>query len=134
MAIFPTDDWLVTLKEKLNTDARYAEIAKSWEGDIRFVIEPGGAIAETMAFYLDLWHGKCREAFMETELENRKPAFVLKARYDQFTCVLKGELDPMQAMLTRKLGVTGNLAVMMRNIPTVLDFVRCCKEVTTSTL
>jgi hypothetical protein len=30
--------------------------------------------------------------------------------------------------------VAGSMAVMMRNIPTVLDFVRCCREVTTSTL
>ena len=35
-----------------------------------------------------------------------------------------------QAMLTRKLGVKGNMAVMMRNVPTVLDFVRCAGEVT----
>jgi putative sterol carrier protein len=48
--------------------------------------------------------------------------------------VLSGELDPMQALLTRKLGVQGSMAVLMRSIPTVLDFVRCCKEVTDSWL
>jgi hypothetical protein len=34
----------------------------------------------------------------------------------------------MQAMLTRKLHVKGNMSVMMRNVPSVLDFVRCAKE------
>jgi hypothetical protein len=33
-------------------------------------------------------------------------------------------------MLTRKLKVQGNMAVMMRSVPTVLDFVRCAREVT----
>jgi putative sterol carrier protein len=33
-------------------------------------------------------------------------------------------------MLTRKLKVKGNMAVMMRNVPVVLDFVRCAREVT----
>ena len=36
----------------------------------------------------------------------------------------------MQAMMTRKLQVQGNMSVMMRSIPVVLDFVRCAKEVT----
>ena len=38
----------------------------------------------------------------------------------------------MTAMLTNKLRVKGSLGYMMRNVPTVLDFVRCCQEVTAS--
>jgi hypothetical protein len=40
----------------------------------------------------------------------------------------------MTALLSRKIHVHGNMAVMMRNVPTVLDFVRCCREVTDDTL
>ena len=134
MAKFPTAEWVEALKNKLNADAHYAEVAKNWEGDIRFIVDPGGPLPDTMLFYLDLWHGKCRDAFIETDPTNRKAAFLLRAPYDQFIRVLLGELDPMQAMMTRKLGVTGSMMVLMRNIPTVLDFVRCCREVTTSTL
>jgi putative sterol carrier protein len=36
----------------------------------------------------------------------------------------------MQALMTRKLHVQGNMATLMRNVPTVLDFVRCAREVT----
>jgi len=36
----------------------------------------------------------------------------------------------MQAMMTRRLQVEGSMAYMMRNVPTVLDFVRCAREVT----
>ena len=32
--------------------------------------------------------------------------------------------------LTRKLSVQGNMGLLMRNVPTVLDFVRCAQEVT----
>jgi len=58
----------------------------------------------------------------------------MKASLGNFLSVLRGDLDPMQAMLTRKLGVKGNMAVMMRNVPTVLDFVRCAGEVTDEAL
>ena len=61
-----------------------------------------------------------------------KPTFTLHAPYENATRLLKGELEPMQALLTRKVGVQGNMAVLMRSVPTVLDFVRCCREVTDS--
>ncbi|MDP3186571.1 MAG: SCP2 sterol-binding domain-containing protein, partial [Anaerolineales bacterium] len=64
------------------------------------------------------------------DLPEVKPAFVLKASYENIARIMKGELDPMQAMMTRKLQVQGSMAYMMRNVPTVLDFVRCCREIT----
>ncbi len=134
MALFPSDNWFQALKEKLNSDERYAQIAAKWEGDMRFIIEPNGPLKDPMVAYLDLWHGKCRDAFLEVNPEARKPAFILKAPYDNFAKVVKGELDPMQALMTRKLSLSGNMAVLMRSVPTVLDFVRCCREVTTEIL
>jgi putative sterol carrier protein len=55
----------------------------------------------------------------------------MRASYENIAKILKGELDPMQALMTRKLHVEGNMALVMRNVPVVLDFVRCVKEVTT---
>jgi putative sterol carrier protein len=130
MAIFPSDEWLQVLIEKLNSDERYAQIARNWEGDMTFVIEPGGALGEETRFYLDLWHGKCRGGYMITQGQEVRAVFSLNGPYGNFVRILKGELDPMQALLTRKVSVKGNMAVLMRNVPTVLDFVRCCREIT----
>ena len=58
-----------------------------------------------------------------------KPAFTLRATQAMLLRIMGGELDPMQAMVTRKLKVEGNMAYMMMNVPTVLDFVRCCRQV-----
>jgi putative sterol carrier protein len=129
-AVFPSAEWLNSFEEKLNTDERYAQIAAKWEGDMYFIIEPDGNLKAQVVMYLDLWHGKCRGIELVTDISSHNPAFTLKAGYANFAKVLKGELDPMQAMLTRKLDVKGNMAVMMRNVPTVLDFVRCAREVT----
>ncbi|MFH1909432.1 MAG: SCP2 sterol-binding domain-containing protein [Chloroflexota bacterium] len=132
--IFPSPAWLEELGEKLNSDAQYARIARNWEGDMCVVIEPGGPLKEQLFYYLDLWHGNCRKTAVLKDLPEVKPAFVLKASYENIARIMKGELDPMQAMMTRKLQVQGSMAYMMRNVPTVLDFVRCCKEVTTEIL
>lgn len=130
MATFPDPEWINALMEKLNTDEKYAQVARNWEGDMLFQIEPEGMLQVPVAFYLDLWHGKCRDAYLVAGDQAVEPAFTLKAPYNNMVRVLKGELEPMQALLTRKIGVKGNMAVLMRNVPTVLDFVRCCREVT----
>ena len=132
MAQFPSAEWLQALEAKLNSDEKYAAIAKNWEGDMLFVIDPGGNLKEEAKLYLDLWHGKCRSASVVAPGAEQKAVFSLRAPYENFTKLLKGELEPMQALLTRKLGVSGNMAVLMRNVPTVLDFVRVCREVTDS--
>ena len=131
-AIFPSPEWLKGLDDKLNSDEKYAHVARNWEADLYFVIEPQGNLSEGVIYYLDLWHGKCRGTEVVSNLTAHKPAFTMKAGYNNFVAILQGRLDPMQAMLTRKLDVKGNMAYMMRNVPTVLDFVRCAREVTSS--
>ena len=128
---FPSLEWLQGLKEKLNSDEKYAQVAKKWEGDLFFTIEPEGSLKEQLTFYLDLWHGTCRGVDYNPNPEKYpEPIFALTANYNNITAILTGKLDPMTAMMTNKLKVKGSLGYMMRNVPTVLDFVRCAREVT----
>ncbi|GAB4529429.1 MAG: SCP2 sterol-binding domain-containing protein [Anaerolineales bacterium] len=128
--VFPSAEWLDSVVDKLNSDEKYARVAHNWEGDMNFVIDPGGALTAGMQIYLDLWHGQCRSARVVTDGALPEAAFTLQATYDNYVRVLKGQLDPIQAMLMRKLAVKGNMAYIMRNVPVVLDFVRCLREVT----
>lgn len=130
MAKFPSAEWLQALMDKLNSDEQYARIAKNWEGDMIFVVEAGGAFTGESRFYLDLWHGACRDAYVLEDDKQARAVFTLKGPYDNYARILKGEIEPMPALLTRKVSVQGNMAVLMRSVPTVLDFVRCCREVT----
>lgn len=130
MATFPDSDWPIALMEKLNSDAKYNQVARNWEGDMAFVIDPGGSLSQSVTYYLDLWHGKCRAAYVMDENSQQKPVFTLRAPYENYVRLLKGEVEPMQALLTRKISVQGNMTVLMRSVPTVLDFVRCCREIT----
>ena len=130
-AIFPSEEWLKGLEVKINSDERYAEVAKNWEGDLFFFIEPEGNLKEQLTFYLDLWHGKCRKVEYKPALESYpNPVFTLTATYGNITAILAGKLNPMTAMMTSKLKVRGNMGYMMRNVPTVLDFVRVVQEAT----
>lgn len=130
-AIFPSAEWLQNLEQALNADKQYADIAKNWEGDLFFNISPEGSLKEPLTFYLDLWHGTCRKAvYNPSAAEYPNPVFTLNATYNNITAVLTGKLNPMTAMMTMKLKVQGNMGYMMRNVPTVLDFVRVAQGVT----
>ena len=134
-AIFPSKEWLKGLEAKLNSDERYGEIARNWEGDLFFFIEPEGNLKDRLTFYLDLWHGKCRKVdFKPSPEAYPQPGFIFTASYKNITAILTGKLNPMTAMMTSKLKVKGSMGYMMRNVPTVLDFVRCAQEATTEIL
>jgi putative sterol carrier protein len=131
-AIFPSEEWLKGLEAKLNSDSHYNEIARNWEGDLVFFIEPDGNLDERVTFYLDLWHGTCRKVEYKPQPDSYpNPTFTLTSSYKDITSILTGKLNPMTAMMTSKLKVKGNLGYMMRNVPTVLDFVRVAQSVTT---
>ncbi|MBI3737660.1 MAG: SCP2 sterol-binding domain-containing protein [Chloroflexi bacterium] len=133
--VFPSAEWLNALHEKLNGDAHYNQIARNWEGDLLFDIQPSGNLDKPVFLYLDLWHGKCRGVeYAPDPAKHAKPTFILRSPYDNFTAILLGKLDAMTAMMTSKLKVEGNLGYMLRNVPTVLDFVRCAREITTEIL
>jgi putative sterol carrier protein len=133
-AIFPTEEWLHGLKDYLNTNEKYAKVAKKWEGDLIFDIKADGALEEDLAIFIGLWHGTCTGVEFLPQGEEREVAFTLTAPFSNFVRVLQGDLDPMQAMMTRKLSVTGSMGYMMRNVPTVLEFVRCAQAVTDKVL
>ncbi|MEK6575896.1 MAG: SCP2 sterol-binding domain-containing protein, partial [Chloroflexota bacterium] len=79
--------------------------------------------------YLNLWHGECRDARELADPNEGKAAFTLNAPLSVFVKVVQGRLDPMQAMMTRQLKVSGSMVYMMKNVPTVLKFVKCTQKV-----
>ena len=111
MAQFPSVSWVNSLMDKLNLDEHYEN---------------------SRMLYHDLWHGKCRAAYLVSKNNGQDAAFKQTASCCNIVNVLNGDVDPLQALRTRKLGVNGNMTVPMHSVPTVLDFVRCCWEITDS--
>lgn len=131
MAKFPSDEWTAAVMENLNSDGDYARIARNWEDDLKFIVEPGGSLPAQVTLYFDLWHGQCRKAlYLPDPAVEQTASFVLKGPYDNFKRILEGKLDPMQALLTRKVSIQGNFGLLIRSVSIVLNFVRCCREVT----
>lgn len=132
--MFPEQSWAEGLAEKLNNDPSYNQTARGWEGDLLFIIEPDEILDRQVVIYLDLWHGKCRGIDYLDDPSSMSAAYRFQAPYRNFARILRGDWPAMQALLTRKLHVSGSMSYLVRNLPTVLEFVRCCQENTTSIL
>ena len=127
---FPSDVWVKALMEDLNQSQAYADAAKNWEGDFFFVIEPAGSMTAPVTLYMDLWHGKCREAYV-AEADHLKPVFNLRGPVATWKKVMTKKLDPMQALMTGQLKLSGNMAMIMRNVRAAKELVESCTRIPT---
>jgi len=128
---FPSDPWVKALMEDLNNSPAYAEAAKNWEGDFYFVVEPGGTMEKRAVLYMDLWHGKCRDAFEVADESAKTPAFRMSGPVATWKKVLTKKLDPIQGLVTMQLKLKGNMAMVMKNVRAAKELVESCTRVET---
>ena len=128
---FPSDDWIKAMMDDLNASDSYLQAAKNWEGDFFFVVEPGGSLQEAVVLYVDLYHGKCRAAFAVPDPASMTPAYRLSGPVAVWKKVMTKKLDPMQAMMTGQLKLSGNMVTVMRNVRAAKELVESCTRIET---
>ena len=128
---FPSDAWAKAFKDEINQSESYAEAAKNWEGDFYFVIEPEGSMTKRVILYVDLWHGKSREAFEVKDEAEKKPAFRMTAPISTWKQVIYKKLDPLQGLMTNKIKLVGNMAMVMRNVKAAKELVEATTRLDT---
>jgi len=128
---FGTEGWVKALMEAINASAGYADAAKTWEGDFYFIIEPKAPGGKETAMYVDLWHGKCREAYLVADRSTKTPAFVISAQESAWRKVIEGKLDPIQGMMTKQLKLQGNMVKIMGAVKAAKELVACTTRVPT---
>ena len=116
--------------EGLNASQAYLDAAKNWEGDFFFIIEPAGSLVQPVTLYMDLHHGKCLEAF-EVTGQTKDPVFRLKGPVTNWKRVMTKKLDPIQALMTGQLKLSGNMAMVMRNVRAAKVLVESCTHIPT---
>ncbi len=128
---FPSEEWVKALMEDLNQSQAYAEAAKNWEGDFYFIVEPGGTLDKQACLYMDLWHGKCRDAFAVTDESLKTPVFRMSAPVATWKKVLTKKLDPIQGLVTGQLKLKGNMMMVMKSVKAAKELVESCTRIPT---
>ena len=115
MAKFPSEEWTREYMEKLNANAAYEDAGKAWEGAMTFIVQKDESFDKEAYMYLDLYHGKCREAkFSLTESDLPTPEYKYIGPYTNWRKLINKEIDPIQGLLTGKFKLQGSMMKIMR--------------------
>jgi putative sterol carrier protein len=128
---FPSEEWIKAYKEELNKNKVYEEAARDWEGDFLFIISPGEGIEREIVFYVDLWHGKCRDAYMLPSREAKKTAFIFEGPYSNWKKLIMGQLDPIHAIMMRKFKLEGDMGKVLRYTKAASELVKTASRIPT---
>jgi len=131
MIEFATDEWAEAFMGVINESEAYAQAAKTWEGDFYFIVEAGENIPQPIYLYVDLWHGKCREAFATTDPSVKDPVFRMSGSLENWRRVIEKKLDPIQGLLTRRFKLKGDMVKVMRAVKAAQELVNCTTLVST---
>ncbi len=123
---FLSDEWIKAFCKAVNSSEAYTQAAKDWEGDFYFIVDPGDSVKETVIFYVDLWHGKCRGSRMVANEGEEQPAYSMSGSISSWQKIIEKKLDPIQGLMTRKMKLKGNMAMIMRNVKAAQELVNCC--------
>lgn len=136
MSVFPSDEWVAAFVEAINGSYEYREAAAEWEGDVAFVFEaePDKNHPEDVWGWLDLWHGECRAGRLVEPEEGERARYVIRAPYTRWKEILRGELDPVKAMMQGKLKLKGDLPTIVRHIRAANELVHLTETVSTEFL
>jgi putative sterol carrier protein len=128
---FPSGEWGKAFADELNASEAYERSAKDWEGDFIFVIEPDKAYSETAYLFVGLYHGKCTDAAMIASEDEREAQFIIRAPFTNWRKVIEGKLDPISAIMVRKLKLKGDMMKVMRYPKAAKELVNCVSRVPT---
>ncbi len=138
---FPSKEWVVAFKEKINSNPNYKESGANWEhGTIALIAQLDENILEkinkdsvlntemeglgsSVGIWLDLYHGECKEAKIVTAEEAQKAKFVITGDYSRWKSVLRKEIEPVKAMMQGKLKLKGDLPTIVRFVKAAQDLV-----------
>ena len=126
--VFGTQEWADAVSREVSKSQSYREAAKNWEGDIYIIVEPDAAYKHRNIMYFDLWHGECRSASAVKDENEKSPKYRIWGPFTVMSQVLEKKVDPVQAMMTGKMKVKGDMAQIMRMPRAAVELVNCMTQ------
>jgi putative sterol carrier protein len=138
MVMFLTKAWMEEYRKMLNQSKEYKEAGKGWgvgwNGDFIFQIENipidkiplkelPTAVANDLKEYvvkgtiynlIRLENGECKDARPIKDPKEVQVGFVYKGPYENWKKMVKGEVDPIRALLARQFFLEGDMAKVMK--------------------
>jgi putative sterol carrier protein len=134
MIEFASPAWVDALRAEIDASTTYRKAAATWtHGALAFVVRPAASLGvpQALAMWLDLDAGRCRAARVVDEAESARAPYCLSGEYRDWRAIVRRELDPIKAIVTRRLALRGSLWTLMRYVPAAMELVSCAQRVPT---
>jgi hypothetical protein len=123
---FPSSEWIDAFCRELATHPRAAHAAATLGGVYRFVIDPGGPLAERRQYDVALSALDGRATVRRIE-DAERVRVTVRTDYPRWQQLLRGELDLGPAVLFGRVRIGGDLAALLSagdDLDVVLDALR----------
>jgi putative sterol carrier protein len=135
---FPSEAWTSSYKDAVNANEAYRVAGKDWtHGAVAMVIKADAqlGIEDDTGMVLDVGGGACHGTQFVKGLEHeavQAAPFIIVAPYSRWKEVIRGEVDPIKAMMQGKLKLTkGHLPTMLRYVESSRQLVVSAQNVPT---
>jgi putative sterol carrier protein len=134
---FPSPEWAAEFKKAVQTSTAYKQAAATWTfGPVALLTkaDPALGLAEDVGMWLEIEHGNCSDVRVVTRAEAEKAPFCISGEYARWKSVLKKELDPIKAMMQKKLELKGQMTTIVKYVNASKELVECATRVPTAFL
>lgn len=120
MPTFPSKEWCEEAIRLVNADPECVEAGRGWEADFGAVVlsEPG-KLSRHFVVHLVPKEGriaKWKVLMDPDDLEEIEPAYLARAPFSVWKGLIDGTLDPVEAVLKRRIDVKGDLQPLIERL------------------
>lgn len=126
-----TQPWLDAYREAINASESYARAGQGWRWPLGLGFL-GDTSAATRFAVLDLHDGSCRSAQVVDEVAFEAAPFKISASYSRWEQVMEGVLEPMRALLLKRLDCGGDTLTVIRFLPAAKAMLEAARSVDTT--
>ncbi len=133
MALRPfTQAWVDAFRDAIESSESYREAAQGWLWPLALVMEPAPELGfpRAVGILLELERGRCHGARVVVGDDVDAP-FVIRGEYAVWKEIMLGELDPVAAVMHRRLRLDGSLTTMIRHARAAKELTACAAAVPT---
>jgi putative sterol carrier protein len=131
---FPSPEWASEFKKQVAASAAYKQAAATWTfGAVALVAkaDPAIGLAADTGVWLDIDRGDCRDVRVVDGAEAAKAPFCITGEYARWKAVMRKELDPIKAMMQKKLELKGQMTTIVKYVNASKELVEAATRVPT---
>jgi putative sterol carrier protein len=131
---FPSPEWAAEFMKQVQQSSAYKQASATWTfGAVALLTraDPAIGLPEDIGIWLDIERGDCRDVRVVPKAEAEKAPFCITGDYARWKLVLRKELDPIKAMMQKKLELKGQMTTIVKYVNASKELVECATRVPT---